>query len=167
MVVDIIRIGHIRTGRRADNKIHWCKCGRDMTFIKDVPAWNCLHCGSIEYLESSTTTARQAPDLTAQRGISGNSSTGLTSSDNLTDRQTRPNTSGRKFHSMKNPRGTSRYSKPDKPEIDDELQRILDSHPDYHLVKYVEHIEQSPDVLSPGERKGYKGNRDRQRDFLL
>ena len=72
---------------------------------------------------------------------------GLLSSDDLTDRQTRPNTSGRSFHSMKDPTARSKYAKPNEPQIDKELKDLIDSHADYHLVAYPEHIPNKPVAL--------------------
>src|SRR5215207_9946212 len=150
-MIDFIRIGHIRSGGRGRKapKIHWCtKCGRDMTFMRDVPAWNCFHCSNIEYLEPPppAPTAVESPSRPAA-GLPA----GLMSSDDLTDRQPRPSTGGRAFHSMKDPRSRSQYAKPNQPLVDKEIQDFLDSHVDYHLISYVEHTEQSSNVLSPSE----------------
>lgn len=122
-----------------------------MTYIKDVPAYVCFACSNTQYIGSMPSSPPSSTSTSSTLG-------GLLSSDDLTDRRTRPNTSGRKFHSMKDPRATSGYAKPNQSEVDKEMQDYIESHSDFHLISYKEHTEQSLSVIDRKELR----DRDRK-----
>lgn len=101
-------------------------------------------------------------------GIGAVGKGGLMSSDDLhDDRQTVPNTSGRAFKSLGDPRKASAFARQKKNElggieVDEETKDMIDSHWDYHLISYAEHSEKSDNVLTPEELKHYKEDNNRR-----
>jgi hypothetical protein len=120
-------------------KKKWCLCGKQLVFFKDAECWSCTECGHTEYIE-------QPKQQIQQQGIGG-----IASVDGLSDTQTRPNRGASKFRSIKDPR--SRFLKK-KPEIDDELARILEQ--GATLVSYKERIEEDGQTLSSDELRANK-----------
>jgi hypothetical protein len=120
-----IRYGVVRSKRGSSSKykIVYCPdCGHELTFIREVPCMVCFNCSHTEYLQP----------------IADPNTPGLTSIDNLHDKQPVADTSGRRIRSKGDPRSWSRYRKESKAIQPDEEARKYAESTNSYIVEYRE-----------------------------
>jgi hypothetical protein len=113
-----------------------------LTYFRDIPAYVCLNCSFVNYIEQET-----RPEEIER---ANKYSEGLKSIDGLTDQQPRRDPSRGVWAKSYDARKRSRYYGTGPDTIDEETQDYI-RETGATLGSYSEHVERSDDVLTPEE----------------